>query len=124
MDIISLDFEQARAKHLLFKANLRNLLYGVNVDEAPVLSHYECTVGKWIYGRALKMYGDIPEMHELEKIHCDIHTCARKLVSLYKSGKPEAARAGLGELENIADNLVKLLSAVEKKLLEQNKIPL
>ena len=74
MDNIKLDFEQARARHLLFKSRLRSILYGIEIDEAPVLSHFECNVGKWIYGHALKTYGHIPEMQELEKVHADIHT--------------------------------------------------
>ena len=83
--IIQLDFEQAKAKHLLFKSKLRSILYGAKLtDEAPVLSHFECTVGKWIYNHALKAYGHIPEMQELEKVHADIHTSARQLVALYR----------------------------------------
>jgi PAS domain S-box-containing protein len=115
--IIQLDFEQAKAKHLLFKSKLRSILYGAQlIDEAPVLSHYECTVGKWIYNHALKAYGHIPEMQELEKIHADIHTSARELVALYKDGKEEEARRGLTGMEKIADHLVGLLAIVEHKL--------
>ena len=114
---VHLDFEQAKAKHLLFKSKLRSILYGAQLsDEAPVLSHFECTVGKWIYNHALKVYGHIPEMQELEKVHADIHTSARKLVALYKDGKEEEARRGLADMEKIADHLVGLLAIVEHKL--------
>jgi PAS domain S-box-containing protein len=114
---IQLDFEQAKAKHILFKSKLRSILYGAKLtDEAPVLSHFECTVGKWIYNHALKAYGHIPEMKELEKVHADIHTSARELVALYKDGKEEEARKGLIGMENIADHLVGLLAIVEHKL--------
>ncbi len=116
MDPIQLDFEQAKAKHLLFKSRLRSILYGGETDEAPVLSHYECAVGKWIYGHALKDYGHIPEMNELERVHADIHTSARHLVELYKEGKVEEARKGLIEMEKVADHLVQLLGEVEKKV--------
>lgn len=114
---VQLDFEQAKAKHLLFKSKLRSILYGAQlIDESPVLSHFECTVGKWIYSHALKVYGHIPEMQELEKVHADIHTSARKLVALYKDGKVEEARKGLTDMEKIADHLVGLLAIVEHKL--------
>lgn len=116
MDKLSLDFEQAKTKHLLFKSKLRSILYGANIDESPILSHYECTVGQWIYSRAMKEYGHIAEMVELEKVHAAIHTSARKLVALYKEGHVESARAGLTEMEEIADNLVALLSKLEEKL--------
>ncbi|HEV8081433.1 MAG TPA: CZB domain-containing protein, partial [Chitinophagaceae bacterium] len=114
---VHLDFEQAKAKHLLFKSKLRSILYGAKLtDEAPVLSHFECTVGKWIYNHALKAYGHISEMQELEKVHADIHTSARELVALYKDGKEEEARKGLSGMEKIADHLVGLLAIVEHKL--------
>ncbi len=123
-NFIQLDFEQARARHLLFKSKLRLILYGVEIDETPVSSHYECAVGKWIYGHALKDYGHLAEMHELERVHADIHTAARDLISLYKGGKVEEARKGLGSMEKIADKLVTLLSVVEIKIKENPSVEL
>lgn len=116
MEPIQLDFEQARTKHFLFKSRLRALLYGLAVDEAPVLSEHECTVGKWIYGHALTTYGHIPEMLELEKVHAAIHSRARELVRWYKDGKVYAARTGLTGIDTIADQLMQLLTAVQQKV--------
>jgi hypothetical protein len=116
---LQLDFEQAKAKHLLFKSRLRSILYGAEIDEIPVISHYECAVGKWIYNHALKVYGHIPEMLELEKIHADIHTSASELVKKYKEGKVEEARKGLVNIEKIADHLIGLLALVENKVQEE-----
>ncbi len=114
---IHLDFEQAKAKHLLFKSKLRSILYGSElIDETPVLSHYECAVGKWIYNHALKAYGHIPEMLDLEKVHADIHNSARELIAQYKEGKQDEARKGLTGMEKIADHLISLLAIVEHKL--------
>lgn len=81
---IKIDFEQAKAKHLLFKARLRSVLYGVEIDETPVLSHLACSSGKWIYNYALKIYSEIPEIHELEKVHTEIHLSAGHLIHLFK----------------------------------------
>lgn len=116
MDTISLDFEQAKAKHLLFKSNLRSILYGLEVNEAPVVSHTECAVGKWIYSHALKTYGHFQEMHEVEKVHADLHRTAKILVEKYHAGQVEAARNGLVNIEKIAENLVSLLTVLEEKI--------
>ncbi len=116
MNAIELDFEQAKAKHLLFKSRLRSILYDIEVDEVPVLSHHECGVGKWIYGHALAAYGHLPEMIELERVHADIHTSARQLVALYRAGQVEEARQGLSEMEEVADHLIALLSRLEAQL--------
>lgn len=121
MNLSTLDFEQARTKHLHFKTQLRAILYGEDVDHAPVLSHHECSVGKWIYGYALYRYQHIPEIQELEKLHEDLHVCARELVELYKSGKIPEARDGLAWMEEIAERLVSLMTAIETKVLQEEK---
>ena len=80
MNNLTLDFEQARSKHLLFKSRLRSILYDIDIDEAPVLSHFECSVGQWIYKHALQVYGHLPEMIELEKVHKDIHISVKEIL--------------------------------------------
>ena len=114
---IQLDFKTAKAKHLHFKSLLRSILYGIShIDETLVVSHKDCAVGRWIYDHAIKEYHHIPEIHELEDIHKQIHTKARGLVELYKSGKEDEARLGLVDLEIIADRLIELLTEIEDKL--------
>ena len=73
-----------QARKLRFEAPDRLVLHPdeAEVDEAPVLSHHECGVGKWIYGHTLAAYGHLPEMRELERVPADIHTSARRLVGL------------------------------------------
>ena len=125
MNNISLDFQQAKIKHLQFKSNLRSILYGVlTIEEKPVLSHHECAVGKWIYGHALNIYRNIPEILQLEKVHEEIHTKARQLVELYKEGKVSEAKTVLSEIEAIADRLVNLLEKVEEKIKENSSLEL
>ncbi len=113
---IELDFEQARTRHLLFKTKLRAILYGAETDEQPLRSHLDCLLGKWIYGHALKEYGHIPEMQQLEVVHTQIHESAHELIRLYKAGRVEESRKGLSGMELIADNLVALLTIIELKL--------
>ncbi|RYF75249.1 MAG: PAS domain S-box protein [Cytophagaceae bacterium] len=112
------DFQQARAKHLLFKSRLRAILYNeLNEHESSVLSQYACSLGKWIYGRALIDYEHIPEIHELERVHASIHVVARKLVKQFHEGQVEEARQGLVEMEQVADQVVSLLQRVEDKVI-------
>lgn len=114
----SVDFQQAKAKHLAFKSRLRAILYGQQIEPtATVLSQYACEVGKWIYGHALIAYEDIAEVHELEKVHASIHDIARRLIRLYQDGNVEEARQGLGEMEQLADRLVDLLHQIEGKII-------
>jgi len=120
MQNIHLDFEQVRIKHLLFKSKLRSILFGGLEDEKPILSDTDCAVGQWIYNHALQVYGHIPEMIELEKVHAQVHEVARQLVNLYKEGKVSAARVGLSNVEKIADHLLRLLTTIERKVMESS----
>lgn len=121
MDLLELDFEQARAKHLLFKTKLRSYLYGIPIDETALVNYTLCEVGQWIYGHALEKFGHIPEMQELEKVHKKLHIYTSELVDLYKKGKIENAREGLGTIELIASNLTALLSITELKAKSGNE---
>jgi hypothetical protein len=118
MEDIKLDFETAKRKHLLFKSQLRSILYGVETDVVPVMSEFECGVGKWIYNHALHTYSKIPEVRVLERVHADLHAIARELVKLYNEDKKELARAGLIRIEETANKLIILLDTIEKKVLD------
>ena len=121
MDLLELDFERAKAKHLLFKTNLRSYLYGLPVDETELTNHKDCAVGKWVYNFALAKYGHISEMHDLEKVHQKLHIYALELVGLYKNGDVEKAREGLATIELIASNLTTLLSVIQLKVKSETR---
>jgi PAS domain S-box-containing protein len=121
MDLIELDFEKAKARHVLFKTRLRSILYGAEIDETPVLSHLECSLGKWIYQRAIPVYGHITEILELEKVHQEIHEYGRELISLYKKGEVEEAQDGFIRIELIANRLAGLLTIAEAKIKAEGK---
>jgi PAS domain S-box-containing protein len=121
VDWVKQDFEHARAKHLLFKARLRSLLYGIETDETPIVSHLDCAVGKWIYSRGLTAYGHIPEMHQLEQWHKDLHNEAKRLVSLYGQGKAELARNELPRVERIAEQVHYFLNIIETKVSQDSR---
>ncbi|MVM30325.1 PAS domain-containing protein [Spirosoma sp. HMF4905] len=113
----TLDFQQAKANHLLFKSRLRAILYGEgDASDTRVLSQYACAVGKWLYTHALIHYESIPEVYKLEEVHGQLHRLARELVNLYQQGNVTEARLGLSEMEQRADQVVDLLQIVEAKV--------
>ena len=114
---VELDFQIAKAKHLQFKSRLRAILYDEDSEnEVPVASEFECPVGKWIYGHALAKYGSISELHELERVHADIHRSARELIRLYKEGNVQEARRGLTQVDAIAEQLISLFDVLQTKI--------
>ncbi|GAB2595811.1 PAS domain S-box protein [Spirosoma areae] len=117
MSVSHLDFQQAKANHLLFKSRLRAILYDEMPEEqSTVLSQYACAVGRWIYSHALIAHEGISEVQTLEEVHAAIHTTARDLIILYQQGRVDEARQGLIRIEQIADELVNLLNVVEEKV--------
>jgi hypothetical protein len=47
-----------------------------------------------------------------------MHTAARELITLYHNGKEEEAREGLSTINDIAEELVALLTSIENKLIQ------
>jgi hypothetical protein len=78
-----LDFALVRRKHLEWTDRLRQFLDGktaLTVEQAG--SHKECALGKWLYSRGLKEYGDIAEIVELEKTHAGFHALVKQIGEL------------------------------------------
>lgn len=123
MDKYSLILGQARARHLQFKANLRSFLFGRTVKEAPIWSQDDCELGKWIKDVGLKEFNHIPEIYQLKEVHSEIHKVAQKLMTLYKEGKEQEAQAGLLPMEEVADELIRLLHVIEQKVTKVDVAP-
>ncbi|AKQ44837.1 hypothetical protein TH63_03100 [Rufibacter radiotolerans] len=111
----TLDFEQARIKHVLFKSKLRAMLYGADIDVEPVISVTACSLGKWIYSTAVPRIGHLEEVKELERVHKDMHVLARRLWKEYQAGQQDLALQGLAEVDAIATKLLHLLDVIERK---------
>ncbi|MGV3540752.1 MAG: hypothetical protein ACO1OQ_13140 [Rufibacter sp.] len=117
VSLTSLDIQQARIKFILFKSKLRSILYGGTLDES-ILSPRENVLGQWLYSSALHRYNHLSEVKELEKLNLYITSKASELVNLYRRGKIEEARSGLGYLEKNEDDLTRLLSTLQDKVME------
>ncbi|MFC6998758.1 CZB domain-containing protein [Rufibacter roseus] len=107
------DIQQARIKFILFKSKLRAILYGGDLDDA-VLSPRENAFGKWLYSEALQKLSNNAEVRELEKLNMAFTRKASELISLYRKGKIEEARTGLREIEEYEEDLLRLLSLLQR----------
>ncbi|KAA5539243.1 CZB domain-containing protein [Adhaeribacter rhizoryzae] len=108
-------FESAKIKHIVFKSKVKSYLYGSDTPLGPILNYRQCSFGEWIYDVGLTRFNNLPEMHELEKVHRDIHDHAIYLVNLKQADQTEKALAGLPQLEILAENIVKLLQQIQEK---------
>jgi len=77
-----LDFAKARLAHLEWLDRLRHVLDDIvtlTLEQAG--SPTQCALGKWLYGTALKEYGEIKEVTALEETHKRFHETVRGIVS-------------------------------------------
>lgn len=115
-EAIKQDFESALVKHFSFKARLRSFLYGNDSAQAPLRDPDQCSLGQWIASRQTGAYARIPEMRDLDREHRLIHKQANALMDLRLAGQQAEALAGFQEVQQQADQVVKLLRTIEDKL--------
>ena len=115
-EAIKQDFESALVKHFSFKARLRSFLHGNGNEEGPLRDPDQCSLGKWITERRQGPYQHLAELRELDLQHRLIHQQANRLMDLHTAGHREEALAGFGEVQVLADTMVKLLQTMEAKL--------
>ena len=115
-DELKQDFESGMVKHLLFKSKLRSCLYGSGIGQGPIRDPAQCAFGHWIRDRALGPYTHLPESRELGVIHILIHQQANRLMDLHERGETERALAGLPAVEQLANQITRLLQVMEQKL--------
>jgi methyl-accepting chemotaxis protein len=111
------DFAVARVMHIAWKSSLRSFIDGKeSMTEEQAVSHKDCDLGKWMYADGLAVYGTMPEMQELEKVHQDLHAIVKKVIHLKHSGDSAGAEQELSKLEPVSQKIFTLLVAVEQKI--------
>src|SRR5687767_7017504 len=109
------EFESATVKHILFKSKVKSYLYGSSINLEPIVNFRVCSFGQWIYDRGMPLFGYMPEMQQLEKVHIEIHDFASYLVKLKQENQTEEALNKLPQLEILANGIFDLLKRVQEK---------
>lgn len=83
-----MDFDQAIAAHVDWKAKLRSYVKQPDKSLNPSIIEQDnqCALGKWIYGDGLKYKSSILYSELIEE-HAKFHKCAAKIVRQIDSGK-------------------------------------
>jgi methyl-accepting chemotaxis protein len=113
----AMTFRTYKIKHRAWKSRLKDFLDGKGgLTEEQAISHKDCDLGKWMYKEGMNEYKTIPEMKTLEKVHINLHDTVKRIVLLKNQGKTADAEAEYLKIEPISDEVVDLLTAVEKKV--------
>ncbi|WP_426061464.1 hypothetical protein [Hymenobacter sp. B1770] len=109
MDTNSLDFQQARIKQILFKSQLRSVLYGVREADDALFSPQGNALGQWLSTVIKPKFPLRPEVREAERLLQDMLRTGHDLAAQYRRGHIEEARQGLTRIDRIGEQLVTVL---------------
>lgn len=109
MDLTTLDFQQARIKQILFKSQLRSVLYGVREADEALFSAQNTALGQWLSTEVKPRYPGRPEVREAERLLQQLLSTSRELATQYRHGQIEEARRGLTRIDRIGEELVTVL---------------
>ncbi len=116
-------FLKARDAHRAWLGRLREVLDGrkaMTLEEAG--SHRLCLLGQWIYSEGIKNYGDLAEVHALEKDHEKFHNLVREIVQLRNTDELAKAEDKLKELTALSEKVLDCLVEAEKRVLESQSV--
>ena len=109
MDSNSLDFQQARIKQILFKSQLRSVLYGVRAADDALFSPQGNALGQWLSTVIKPRFPLRAEVREAERLLQDMLRTGQDLAAQYRRGQIEEARQGLTQIDRIGEQLVTVL---------------
>ena len=119
---MNVDFTMARMAHQTWRLKLRSYLNGgQEIDPTQLLSHRECSLGKWIYSSGTAEYGHFADFHQLEQTHKDMHQLVTEVVRLKRAGKSNEAAAELLKVNASSEKVVALITSIEAKVEQRTK---
>lgn len=109
MDLTTLDLQQARIKQILFKSQLRSVLYGVREADEAMFSLQSNALGRWLSTEVKPRYPGRPEVQEAERLLQQLLAIGRELAAQYSQGQIDEARRGLTRIERVGEEMVAVL---------------
>ena len=95
----------AAVEHRAWITALENYLTE-KTDAPPQLDEHQCRFGHWLdHGGSTLLAGDHP-VDAVKTLHSSVHHLAAELIALKRAGNGEHARARLGEVHDLRDQLV------------------
>ncbi len=82
-------------------------------------SHEACALGKWIYATGLIEFSQFSDTHDLEESHRHFHEAVRQVLTLKQQGDAGQAARELVEVELGSERIMVLLTALEKRVADQ-----
>jgi hypothetical protein len=117
----TLKVSQARLIHLRWERGLMDA-FRLRGKDTTLESAEVCALGVWIHATGLQNYHNLPEIIQLDETHKAFHTQADTVLRALRSKQHKRAEASYKQTRELSRKVVYLLSAIEYKLLDSNKI--
>ncbi len=107
----------AKTDHLLWKWRVYNVLLGLDDVDTQNAANYEtCRLGLWYYGDLSHELKNQPTFRQLEEPHKAVHYFAKQAVQSFEQGNLSEAENAFKHLQRASDQVIALLSELEKLL--------
>ncbi len=117
---INLDVNVARLTHAEWETELERLAKGSHKESVPHI-HANCDLGRWIYGRGLRKYGDFGEIWQLKEVHNIFHSVADDIIQQKVQGRADLATDMLDQVRNHSRDIIYLLTSLELAVLQRKR---
>ena len=111
----SFDIEGAKQAHFIWRTRIQKLVTGKeNVDNNQVISHKDCQLGKWYYGRGQSEFGSDGVFMELGRKHEEMHDMLKKTVTAWNAGRTDEAKVNADHIYTLSNQVVELLDQLSR----------
>jgi diguanylate cyclase (GGDEF)-like protein/PAS domain S-box-containing protein len=76
------------------------------LDETEILDERRCAFGRWFFGAGQEHFGHLTAFRDMTAVHHNVHRVGSELLRLHCTGRHDAYRQRLPELEALRDELV------------------
>lgn len=115
--MVTLDFAQAKTKHLIWLTKLQSYLDGQDgLTEEQIISPHSCDLGKWLDSEGKMKYSGLVEMQELIKAHDELYATGAMIVKFHTSNDEDMVQKYFLDLIAISQKVLSSLDTLEKKI--------
>lgn len=117
--MVTLDFAQAKTKHLIWLTKLQSYLDGLDgLTEEQIISPHSCELGKWLDTEGKMKYSGLVEIQELVKAHDELHTTGAMIVKFHTSKDENMVQKYFLDLISISQKVLSSLDTLERKIVQ------
>ncbi|MFN7035475.1 MAG: methyl-accepting chemotaxis protein [Bellilinea sp.] len=109
----SLRFQLVRQAHSAWLRRLRIARMENRLNNYGVVTHEQCSLGRWYYGAGKQHYGSLPQFEALERVHIRFHQLTRQAVETFQNGHRQEFESTAREVEAVTAEFLGALDRLE-----------